>query len=92
MEEINRSGKHGILMQNCSKLSVSGVTDVDSFDEKQIKLFTDCGELNIYGEDLHVNEMSVESGNVSVEGTISALIYGDKNAKKRPGLISRLLR
>ncbi len=91
MAEANRT-RHNIVMQSCNELSVSGVTDVDSFDEKQIKLFTECGELNIYGEDLHVNEMSVESGSVSIEGTVNALIYGDKNAKKRPGIIARLLR
>jgi sporulation protein YabP len=86
------SGQHGLILQNCENLSVSGVTDVDSFDEKKIKLFTECGELAVFGENLHVNEMSVGSGSVTVEGSISALIYGDKSAKKRLGFFGRIFR
>ena len=85
-------GRHSVVMQDCMTLSLSGVTDADCFDEGQVKLFTECGELVIYGDDLHVNEMNVDSGNVSVEGNIRALIYGDRSAKKRLGLLGRLLR
>ena len=85
-------GRHSVVMQDCMKLSLSGVTDADSFDEGQVRLFTECGELTIYGSDLHVNEMNVDTGNVSVEGEIRALVYGDKSAKKRLGIIGRLLR
>lgn len=85
-------GKHGLILQNCENLSVSGVTDVDSFDESRIRLFTECGELAVFGEDLHVNEMSVGSGNVTIEGSINALIYGDKSAKKRLGILGRIFK
>ncbi|MCD8095123.1 MAG: sporulation protein YabP [Ruminococcus sp.] len=91
-EKSGVSGRHSIVMQDCASISVTGVTDVDSFDERQVKLFTECGEMVIHGENLHVNEMSVEVGNVSVEGEISALVYGDKAAKKHRSFISKLLR
>ena len=85
-------GRHSVVMQDCMKLSLSGVTDADSFDEAQVRLFTECGELLVCGADLHVNEMNVDTGNVTVEGEIHALVYGDKAAKKRLGFLGRLLR
>lgn len=88
----NSGKRHSLILQNCRSLSISGVTDADSFDEKKIRVFTECGELCIYGEDLHVNEMSVESGSLTIEGSITALIYGDKNATKRLRLLGKLFK
>ncbi|SDA15352.1 sporulation protein YabP [Ruminococcus sp. YE71] len=85
-------GRHSVVMQDCMKLSLSGVTDADSFDEGQIRLFTECGELTVYGADLHVNEMNVDTGSVTIEGEVRALVYGDRSAKKRLGVLGRLLR
>lgn len=85
-------GRHSVVMQDCTKLSLSGVTDADCFDETQVRLFTECGELLVCGSGLHVNEMNVDTGNVTVEGEIRALVYGDKSAKKRLGVLGRLLR
>lgn len=86
------SEQHGLILQNCESLSISGVTDVDSFDEKKICLFTECGELAVFGENLHVNEMSVGSGSVNIEGSITALIYGDRSAKKKLGLLGKVFK
>ena len=63
-------GRHNAILENRQRLQLSGVTDVDSFDEDEIRLFTQLGELTIKGKDLHINEISVESGDVSVEGDI----------------------
>ena len=86
-------GRHSVVMQDCMTVSLSGVSDADSFDENCVKLFTECGELTIFGDSLHVNEMNVDSGNVSVEGEIHALVYGGRSAKKKySGILRRLLR
>lgn len=76
-------GRHNAILENRQRLQLSGVTDVDSFDEDEIRLFTQLGELTIKGKDLHINEISVESGDVSVEGDIWALVYGEKDRKKK---------
>ena len=65
--------------------------DVDSFDD-EIRLFTQLGELTIKGKDLHINEISVESGDVSVEGDIWALVYGEKDRKKKLSAIGKIFR
>ena len=44
------------------------------------------------GENLHVNEMNVDTGRITIEGTVTALVYGDRAHRKRPGFLARLLR
>ena len=90
--ENTSAGRHSIVMQDCMSLSISGVTDADSFDEQRIQLYTECGEMAVLGEGLHVNEMNVDSGRLTVEGTVTAIIYGDRARRRKPGFLSRLLR
>ena len=47
-------GRHNAILENRQRLQLSGVTDVDSFDEDEIRLFTQLGELTIKGKDLHM--------------------------------------
>lgn len=91
MTEIQQ-GKHNLILENRSRLVLSGVTDVDSFNEEEIRLFTQLGELCIRGKNLHINEMSVENGDISVEGDIWSLCYGDKNRKKKLSAIGKLFK
>ena len=90
MTEI--TGSHSLILENRSRLELSGVTDVDRFDEQEIALFTQQGELTIRGSGLHINEMSVGSGKLSVEGEVSALIYGDKDRKKKLSFLGKLVK
>ena len=85
-------GKHNAILENRRKLMLSGITDVDSFNEKEIYLFTQLGEMLVKGENLHINEMSVENGELSVEGEISAVIYGDKERKKKLSPIGKIFK
>lgn len=79
---ISEDKKTGFLPHNCiledrKTLSVSGVNDVDSFDEQTIVAITDLGELTIRGEKLHITRLSLEIGELQIEGNISALSYAD---------------
>ncbi|MDE6150239.1 MAG: sporulation protein YabP [Ruminococcus sp.] len=85
-------GNHNLILENRSKLVLSGVTDVDCFNEEEIKLFTQLGELTIRGRNLHINEMSVESGDISVEGDVWSLSYGEKDRKKKLSAIGKLFK
>jgi sporulation protein YabP len=79
------------VLEDRKLLTVSGVSDVDSFDEETVVVFTDMGELTIRGSDLHINRLSVEIGELTVEGKISALIYSQDSAPKG-GFFSRVFR
>ena len=79
-----------ITLQNRSDLTVSGVNDVDSFDEKSVVAYTDYGQLTIQGERLNIKRLSVETGELTVEGEISALIYTEN--RPRENVFKRLFR
>lgn len=82
---------HSIILENRRTLSISGIEDVDSFDEQMIILFTGYGVLTVKGENLHLGKLNVDSGEVSVEGNISSLTYSDDDNRKG-GLFSRLFK
>jgi sporulation protein YabP len=67
-----------IILEGRKKLLLSGVTDVDRFEEDVIHAYTILGELTIRGRNLHVNALSVESGEMDIEGEIDSLVYGDE--------------
>lgn len=84
--------RHNAILEDRQKLMLTGVTDVDRFDERLVVLFTQLGELVIKGSDLHVNEMSLESGELTVEGDICSLTYGEKDSTKKLGFLGKLFR
>ncbi|MGN1114185.1 MAG: sporulation protein YabP [Oscillospiraceae bacterium] len=85
-------GKHNLILENRSHMVLSGITDVDSFNEEEIVLFTELGELSIRGKNLHINEMSVDSGDLSVEGEIWSILYGEKGRNKKLSVLGKLFK
>jgi sporulation protein YabP len=83
---------HNIILEDRRLLTVSGVSDVDSFDEQTVMLFTELGELTVRGSDLHMNKLNVETGDVSIEGSISALSYQDEAPRSSGGFMGKLFR
>ena len=72
------TGEHILTLTDREHLSLTGVKDVDSFNEEQITAVTDCGQLDIKGELLHVEELNTDAGVLSVSGKISSLVYSEK--------------
>ncbi len=68
---------HKFMLTNRRTCLVSGVCDVLSFDLSEILLETDQGMLMIKGSDLHVNRLTLEKGEVDIEGKIDSLTYSD---------------
>lgn len=66
---------HNISLEERKNLSVSGVTDIGSYDEQNIVAETEQGELTIRGQNLHIIKMSVDTGELIVEGTVNGLEY-----------------
>lgn len=95
MEDRKLGGikKHQLVLVQREKLNVDGVINVDSFDDREIILETDLGGLIIRGEDLHINELNLESASLIVTGYIKDLEYvGDSLSKRGKGLLAKLLR
>lgn len=66
---------HKLTLSERSKLTITGVTEVVSFDEETVALHTQQGDLLVQGRDMHMKTLSVEGGQVVVEGQIDALGY-----------------
>ncbi len=81
-----------IILEDRHTLTVSGVSDVDSFDEQSIVIFTQLGELCVKGSDLHINRLSLEIGEILVEGEIDSLTYSDREEKQTGGFFSKVFR
>jgi sporulation protein YabP len=73
---------------------MTGIRDVVSFDENQVVLDTDMGLLTLKGKDLHVSRLTLEKGEVDLNGTIESLLYSSNEALRRSGesLLSRLFK
>ena len=91
MDEKRIKMPHNLVMEDRRTLSITGVSDVDSFDEGTIIVFTDLGELSVRGSDLHIRKLTIAAGEVSLEGNISALSYAD-NAVKQTGFFGKVFR
>ncbi|MDE6093116.1 MAG: sporulation protein YabP [Ruminococcus sp.] len=91
-DKNNIKQNQNLILQNRKNLSISGITDVDSFDEKAICLYTQLGELTIQGRELHIDSMSVETGDMTITGDIWAIVYGDKERKGPLSLMGKLFR
>ena len=80
-----------IVLENRNKLSVSGVKDVISFDDELVIIETELGLLTVKGNNLKINKLSIDTGDVSVEGEISNLGYSDPTKKSQEqGLFSKI--
>ena len=85
MEEMNKQRAHKLMLNNRNGCMVSGVSDVLSFDLAEILLETDQGMLMIKGSNLHVNRLSLEKGEVDVEGQIDSLTYSELSGMGQKG-------
>ena len=96
MEDINgnKPRVHKFMLTNRRTCMVNGVSDVLSFDLTEILLETEQGMLMIRGNDLHVNRLTLEKGEVDIEGKIDSLTYSDVNtyAGKAESLLGKLFK
>ncbi len=97
MEDLNNTGTnmHRLTMLNRRTCSITGVEDVLAFDEHEILLETEQGMLMIKGEDMHVNRLTLDKGEVDIDGKIDAFTYSDVSGAGSPkgeSLFARLFR
>ncbi len=89
--EPNASGAmyHRLTMEGREKLTVAGVEDVERFDENCIVMSTCAGTLVVTGDALHIGKLSLDGGELLVDGHIESISYEDEQPV-RGGLFSRL--
>lgn len=90
--EVAAAARHHVTMEDRRGLTVSGVEDVERFDDTSIVLSTTQGVLVVSGEGLHIEKLSLDGGDLKVEGKIDALTYEEGAERSAGGFFSRLLR
>ena len=91
-DEVQTNIMQNVILENRKKLTLTGIKDVLSFDDEIVIVESELGLLNIKGADLRVNKISVETGDVIVEGNIRAIEYSDKDLSSKQGLMSKIFK
>lgn len=89
--EKNINPLHNIIMEQRKKLVLSGVKDIDSFEEDDVVLQTTLGKLTLRGSGMKMGSFNADTGDLTVSGDIFALVYTDNNATKE-GFFSRIFK
>lgn len=80
---------HKLTLNERRQLSMTGVTEVVSFDENAVVLCTELGRLTIHGSQLQLRQLALDGGQVAVDGTISAIVY--EEPRQNGGWLRRLM-
>ena len=88
MSEEKMQFPHRLTLNDRKQLTVTGVTEVVSFDENAVLLRTELGELLIQGQQLQLRQLSLDGGQVAVDGTVAAMSYEEPRSA---GWLRRLL-
>ncbi len=84
-KRVSKPKIQNIIIENREKLSISGVIDVESFNEETIIVDTELGVLIIRGDDLHINKLNIDNSELSVEGEIISCEYSDRDSSRGGG-------
>lgn len=84
--KVSKPKPQNLILENRERLSVSGVIDVESFNDECVIVDTELGVLIIRGEDLHINKLNLDSSELSVDGDIISCEYSDREGSKSKGL------
>ncbi|MBP3301268.1 MAG: sporulation protein YabP [Clostridia bacterium] len=80
-----------LVLQNRSALSVTGVTDVFGFDDTVVSMVTTLGDLQVKGNALRISRLSLDVGQVDIEGTVDCVEY-TKLKRKRESFLARVFK
>ncbi len=92
MEDKKVQGMHSLIMENRSKITLTGVKDIHSFDEELVLVETELGILTIKGLNLKMNKLNLDNSELNVEGKIIALIYTESEIEKKNKMFSKIFK
>ena len=89
MEQNAQKQSHGIRLDKRSHMDISGVLEVESFDDVSVILKTDCGELTVEGMGIRIGTLDTDRGVVELDGKVDAVYYSEERENKRSGFFTR---
>lgn len=91
-KKFSKPRTQNLILENREKLSISGVIDVESFNDESVIVDTELGVLIISGVDLHINKLNLDNSELSIEGNITGCEYSDKESSRSGGFWSKLFK
>ncbi|MGI6239861.1 MAG: YabP/YqfC family sporulation protein [Christensenellales bacterium] len=89
MQAAKPKGAHSLTMDDRARAVITGVEDVECFNEELAVVATSMGAITVTGANLRVSRLDLTEGKISIEGRIDSLEYG---AARRGGFFSRILK
>ena len=83
--------RHTLNLTGRERAVITGVSDVDCFNEQLVVLLTDAGQMTVTGEGLHVENLNLKDGQLVIEGEIASIEYSGR-PRREGGVLSRLFR
>jgi sporulation protein YabP len=92
-KKLTRPKVQNLILENREKLSLSGVIDVESFNDETVVVDTELGVLIIRGSDLRINKLNIDSSELIIEGDIISCEYSDRDIRsKGSGFFARMFK
>ncbi len=90
---MEESKSHKVTMQDRESLTITGVEDVESFDEEKVVVITSMGTMTVLGDEFRINKLNVDDGQLVIDGKIDEIQYSDTmRDDKEGGFFRRLFR
>ncbi len=88
----SEAGVHSIKMTGREKMFSTGVEDVESFDDDKIIAYTTDGQMTVKGAELRINRLSIEDGEIEIEGIIDSIEYQDTHKTSGSGIWGKIFK
>jgi sporulation protein YabP len=82
VEQSRERMPHCVIIEDRSKMKLSGVLEVESFDEETVHLQTECGALVIQGTNMHIEGLQLETGDLVLTGKLNSFTYSDRSSNR----------
>ena len=93
MEERRREDMiHNVTLEERRNMTVSGVEDVDSFDEDKIVAYTTEGVMTVKGAGMRINRLNVEKGEMEIDGEIDSVEYAEGHKSEKGSFFGKIFR
>jgi sporulation protein YabP len=91
-KKLSKPKVQNLILENREKLSISGIIDVESFNDESVVIDTELGVLIVSGDDLHISKLNIDSSELSIEGTIISCEYSDRDSRGKAGFFAKMFK
>lgn len=92
-KKVPKPKVQNLILENRERLSISGVIDVESFNDESVIVDTELGVLVVRGMDLHINKLNIDSSELSIEGDIVSCEYSERDGgRSKGGFFARMFK